>query len=1151
MKIFRLATRALLLLAILPHAASAQGILWSKQSMAGPPSRIEVTTVYDSVTQRMIAFGGYDLNWYRMQDLWEFDLNSRTWTEVTPVSGPLPVRRSGQSMAFDPVRRVVVMFGGYNDDLGHINDTWEWDTVTKIWTNVTPATSPSRRRGARLVYDSTNARMILVGGVDENHFSSDTWQWNPAARVWTRLTTTTSSPSGRTYRARAYSGAAFNPTAGRGVTVFAGVADGGGGAALYLNDVWELRGTVWTDVTPAGASPAARAWTQLAWDSDLNRMVMFAGYPLPSADTWQLANDTWTQITNANPSPRDSHGMFYDTARHRVVVFGGYLSDVIELTGNTWELARRTDWPPPQDRHVAAYDTHRERLYLYGANVETWEYVPATSEWGWYYTVGPGGRVGAAVVYDQARRKMLMVGGRTSASGQVGTTLADTWEQDTATKQWTQLPSAVTPAREDHAMVYDAAHNRTILFGGRDGAGQPLGDTWLWNSGAGWINVTATAQGPSARYGHAMAYDPVRGVVILVGGRTSSTSLNDVWEWDGAQERWRQANPTGPVPSPRAFAALSAFDSATGGVLLFGGTTDGTALLNDSWIWNGSQWTQALASAPAPAPRQMTALVYSPSSRRLMLYGGRDGRGRSPDLFFATVGGAPPAPAPLDMNNDGFADLIWRNSTTGANVVWYLNGTSLVAQAHLPTEPDPAWQSVGTADINQDGHLDLLWRNRVTGDNVVWYLNGVGLLSQASLPTVSDLAWQLVASADINRDGHPDLIWRHASTGANAVWYLNGTTVVGQETFPSVTDLNWQLVATADVNQDGRADLVWRNGRTGANAVWYLDGTTIVGQANLPAVADLTWQLLGAADINRDGAPDLVWRNTLTGANVVWYLKGVTLQAQASLPSLTDPGWHVLGATPPPVAVDVNGDRHPDLIWRNATTGANVVWYLNGVGLLGQASLPSLPDLSWQIVAKADVDGDTHPDLIWRNVTTGDNFLWYLNGTAIVAQSRLQSVPDLAWKIVAAADLNGDTVADLVWRNTTTGANVVWYLNGGAVTSQASLPSIPDLGWQIVAVADFNGDTHPDLVWRNTATGANVVWYLNGTALLGQASLTSAPDLAWQIAGAADIDGDTHPDLIWRNTTTGANVVWYLSGTALVSQAALPTVSDTTWTLRP
>ena len=76
-------------------------------------------------------------------------------------------------------------------------------------------------------------------------------------------------------------------------------------------------------------------------------------------------------------------------------------------------------------------------------------------------------------------------------------------------------------------------------------------------------------------------------------------------------------------------------------------------------------------------------------------------------------------------------------------------------------------------------------------------------------------------------------------------------------------------------------------------------------------------------------------------------------------------------------AADVNGDTRPDLVWRNTSTGANVVWYLNGTAILNQASLPSVPDLAWQIVAAADVNGDMHPNLIWRNAITGTNVVWY------------------------------------------------------------------------------------------------------------------------------------------------------------------------------
>jgi len=503
-----------------------------------------------------------------------------------------------------------------------------------------------------------------------------------------------------------------------------------------------------------------------------------------------------------------------------------------------------------------------------------------------------------------------------------------------------------------------------------------------------------------------------------------------------------------------------------------------------------------------------------------------------------------------DVGGDGLPDLVWRNYTTGANVVWHLSGTSVIDQTNLPAVT-LAWLLVASADVNGDGQLDLIWRHGATGANVVWYLSGTTVVGQASLPTVSDLAWQIVASADVNRDGAPDLIWRNTATGANTVWYLSGTTMIGSASFPSVTDLAWQIGASADINLDGSPDLIWRNAVSGANLVWYLNGTTLLSQANLPAVVDPTWQIVAAFDVNRDQAPDLIWRNSLSGANVVWYLNGTTMLSQAGFPTLADLAWRVMGPVLPRVSTDINGDRHPDLVWRNSATGANVVWYLNGTSLMSQASLTTVSDLAWQIAAITDVNGDTHPDLVWRNNVTGANLVWYLNGTTILSQESLPAVPDLNWRIVGAADLNGDTHPDLIWRHSVTGADRVWYLNGGTIIlSQVSLLSVTDLNWQIVAAADIDGDTHPDLVWRNTVTGANVVWYLNGAVLINQANLPAVADAAWKIVGAADIDGDGHPDLVWRNTTTGANIVWYLSGTALISQASLPSVADSNWTLR-
>ena len=521
--------------------------------------------------------------------------------------------------------------------------------------------------------------------------------------------------------------------------------------------------------------------------------------------------------------------------------------------------------------------------------------------------------------------------------------------------------------------------------------------------------------------------------------------------------------------------------------------------------------------------------------------------------------------APTDLNADRSPDLVWRNTASGANVVWYLNGTTVVNQESLQTVSDPAWQLVATADMNGDGHPDAIWRNTTTGTNVVWYLNGTTILSQVSLPTVIDLTWQLVASADVNRDGSPDLMWRNQATSALVVWYLSGVTLMGQESFSSrgseeyfrmLSDLSWTIAAAADMNGDGWPDLLWRNVVSGASVVSYMNGIKEISLQSLPTVPDLAWTLAAALDVDDDGVAELFWRHRGTGANVVWSVADGNVTSQVGLPSVPDATWHIAGLTARPIPSDVNGDQHPDLVWRNTTTGANVVWYLSYVsGTMGafQVSLPSLPDLAWQRVATADLNGDGHPDLIWRNSVTGANMAWLLTGTTLLGEVNLPSVPDLAWQLVTTADINEDAQPDLIWRNSTTGANMVWYMNGTTMVTQGSLPSVADPAWHITAGADVDGDGHADLIWRNTTTGANVVWYLSGpsAAILSQASLESVADLSWQIAMAADVNGDGYPDLIWRNTTTGANVVWFLNGTTLLNQVGLQPVADTSWVLRP
>jgi hypothetical protein len=133
-----------------------------------------------------------------------------------------------------------------------------------------------------------------------------------------------------------------------------------------------------------------------------------------------------------------------------------------------------------------------------------------------------------------------------------------------------------------HTLVFDSAQERTVLFGGENLTAFTLGDTWTFD-GATWTLVAGP--GPGSRSLHASAYDFVHGRTIVFGGhqliRTSSglfgAAFNDTWTFDGAS--WTPLA-IAATPGARVYDAI-AFDSVRGTMVLFGGYV--TSTLGDTW----------------------------------------------------------------------------------------------------------------------------------------------------------------------------------------------------------------------------------------------------------------------------------------------------------------------------------------------------------------------------------------------------------------------------------------------------------------------------------------------------------------------------------------------------------------------------------------
>jgi hypothetical protein len=252
-----------------------------------------------------------------------------------------------------------------------------------------------------------------------------------------------------------------------------------------------------------------------------------------------------------------------------------------------------------------------------------------------------------------------------------------------------------------------------------------------------------------------------------------------------------------------------------------------------------------------------------------------------------------------DFDQNGTIDIVWRNTSTGANEVWFMNGTQLAGWAVLPSEnPNSGWSIVGTGDFNQNGTTDLLWRNTSNGGNIIWLMTGTAYASSISLPS-RPINWTLAATGDFNGDNHVDILWRNEQTGVNEVWLMNYTSNVGTMSIPSVAPASgWKIVGTGDFNNDRATDIIWRNTQTGNNSFWMMNfNGTISSTAPLQWENPYSgWKIVGTGDFNGDGWTDILWRNTTNGSNEIWPMAGTS--PITWIPLQSEPinsGWQIVG----------------------------------------------------------------------------------------------------------------------------------------------------------------------------------------------------------------------------------------------------------------
>ena len=305
----------------------------------------------------------------------------------------------------------------------------------------------------------------------------------------------------------------------------------------------------------------------------------------------ECESDAWSEYTPAgSPAGRQDASMVWDSQTQSAWMFGGHASNAFLYFADLW----RYDWPR-----------------------RAWTEILPSSEG------APDARWGHAALWDAHSRSMLIFGGRAQVNF-----YNDIWHFGSNDSTWRQLPALAKPssARAYHTAILDPWENAVLVFGGESGS-QVLEDLQRYSLADGqWSEPGATGAGARSR--HTAVWVPTTRSMLVFGGWSGQHYLDDLCSYDASAGTWTELSASGYWPTARAGHA-AAWDPVSMSMLVMGGITNVSnnlsyesslynySLLTNSWKQEGLQ-TEVLG----PTGRTGHGIVWDHASRGLLSFGG-------------------------------------------------------------------------------------------------------------------------------------------------------------------------------------------------------------------------------------------------------------------------------------------------------------------------------------------------------------------------------------------------------------------------------------------------------------------------------------------------------------------------------------------------
>jgi Immunoglobulin I-set domain len=238
----------------------------------------------------------------------------------------------------------------------------------------------------------------------------------------------------------------------------------------------------------------------------------------------------------------------------------------------------------------------------------------------WFSTPNFDGRI--SLGYDAARSQTVMLGAQSLGFGSV----CETWLWNGVS--WTRSAAAGPAGRQRASMAFDSIRGRLLMMGGvwAGGSAEVRNTLWAWD-GVQWTSLGPAPEAMTASRDQGMAFDPVRDCLVVYGGGTSNNLVtSQTWEWN--ELGWHLRTPANS-PGERAAASM-AFDPVRQKIVLFGGTTDQNPPGYQTWEWDGINWM--VRATTGPTPRVGAAMGHDAAMSRLVMAQGA-GPGNPSDVW--------------------------------------------------------------------------------------------------------------------------------------------------------------------------------------------------------------------------------------------------------------------------------------------------------------------------------------------------------------------------------------------------------------------------------------------------------------------------------------------------------------------------------------